>query len=136
MSEHLTGRAKELLSALPLEIWTECSDGQILLDLARHGLCTHERVNSTLGRFESLEWRPLELAPSNGEWLLVDVDDGSNDCNNEGEPWRPTRRLGRRKPHHCSDVGVTYDWEVLEPDGNFNHYATERVVAWQPLPHS
>ncbi len=47
-----------LLAKLPLEIWTECDDGQALLQLAREGRCRHIRMNATLGRFEKID--PLE----------------------------------------------------------------------------
>lgn len=42
----------ELLSTLPVEIWTESDMGQRLLQLSREGHCTYTRMNSTLGRFE------------------------------------------------------------------------------------
>lgn len=43
-----------LLARLPLEIWTECDDGQALLQLVREGRCRYTRLNSTLGHFERI----------------------------------------------------------------------------------
>jgi hypothetical protein len=47
----LSERENALLEAMPFDIWTESEDGQICIDLAHRGLCKHQRINSTLGRF-------------------------------------------------------------------------------------
>jgi hypothetical protein len=43
--------ALRLLLRGPLEIWTECATGQLLLRLHHEGLCKYERKNATLGVF-------------------------------------------------------------------------------------
>lgn len=55
MDDAITTRAKELLASLPIEIWTESDDGQLLLRLACHGACRHTRLNATLARFDRID---------------------------------------------------------------------------------
>lgn len=68
-------------------------------------------------------------APRDGRWVLLDCDDGSNDCRDETDPWIPNVLLGRFNPIE------NYPWEVIEHDGKWNHWAEGRVASWAPLPN-
>jgi hypothetical protein len=69
---------EELLASLPIEIWTECEDGQALLRLARLGRCIHHRVNATCGRFV-----PIRASTSSAQ------DDGQTRLAGTGEECQP-----------------------------------------------
>lgn len=77
---------------------------------------------------EEIKWRSMFAAPRDGRWVLLDCDNGSNDCREDDAPWIRNVLLGRFNPIE------NYPWEVIERDGAFNHWAEGRVASWAPLP--
>lgn len=80
----------------------------------------------------------MRLAPRDGSWILLDVDDGTNDCM---EVPQETWRLGRYAPKHFPELDANvssgkaiYEWEILSYRGEFDHWSDGRMMGWRPLP--
>lgn len=82
-----------------------------------------------------MDWQPIETAPMDGTWVILDVEIG-------GEVFQPL--VGRWAPAAFPDLGI-YEWQVvdsrpttiggkLQTDDLFNHYSDGRVYHWMPLP--
>lgn len=90
-----------------------------------------------------IAWRPIEEAPHDGTWVLLDIEDGSTDG---GDMPYSSVYVGRWNPKNYPDLGSHYyEWEIVVryPDSRpgdshagelTNHYSQGRVGGWLPLP--
>lgn len=87
-----------------------------------------------------IEWKRLSTAPRDGTWLLLEVEDGTTDCDDRSIS---SVYVGRWNPKNFPDLGEHfYEWEVIQryPDSAFQsgeittHYVEGRVNGWLPLP--
>jgi hypothetical protein len=80
-------------------------------------------------------WQPMDSAPRDGRWIIVEVECSGDFYEAMVGRWRPSRAYG-----------VTYEWEVVgsgsadvdtghvPPKNVFNHWVEDRICAWMPLP--
>lgn len=87
------------------------------------------------------EWMPIESAPRDGTWVLIQGEmRGGDTLSAAVARWNPaTIPVG--------DQNITYEWEALtcdalnwEDEGDLryddisNHYSEGRITGWTPLP--
>lgn len=77
-----------------------------------------------------IAWNFTDPAPQD-RWILVDLDDGSQDC--AEEPGTATH-LARWNPTYYVGLG-NYEWLVLRY-GDFEHWSDGRIMQWAELPDS
>jgi hypothetical protein len=87
VSEHW---GDDLLRDLPIEIWTESDIGQALLQLAREGRCKYTRLNSTFGRFETID--------RSREEIMQELADQAQDLDLGYSPMASTVWQGNHRP--------------------------------------
>lgn len=99
-----------------------------------------ERMEKDEHQLDLIKWNRMDTAPRTGEWVLLDLEDGSTDS---ADYPMSCVYVGRWNPRSYPEIGPHfYQWEIINryPDMRFENgqlttnWVEGRVSGWLPMP--